>query len=247
MILPNVRSSFGDDEVTWLLDVLGGGDPERRRAWEDRLERRGLDPLLDHPETPRRILERDGVEVLPPGLVLYVVIRRALLDMSLESRTLADYVAALVLEFGHGDRAHRISLHDDEEYRYLVDILDELTRTSGRRAFFLQTHLGNFALWLSGLFPGFIEARVRRKGGPGLDYYEEMGQTGYRMAADAPLAEERSLDDLFRDTAAEFPRVRRALNQVSDRLLFPRASSPVDRLLRQVRDDYLGDDDPGPA
>lgn len=242
MILPNVRSSFGEDEVTWLLDVVGGGDPERREAWEARLDRQGLDPLLDHPKTPRRILEREGVEVLPPGLVLYVVIRRALLDVELESRTLADYVAALVLEFGRGDRAHRISPEDDREYRYLVDILEEMTRASGRRAFLLQTHLGNFALWLSGLFPGFIEARVRRKGGPGLDYYEELGQTGYRMAADAPLAEQRSLDDLYRDTAAEFPRVRRALNRVSDRVLFPRASSPVDRLLRQVRDDFLASD-----
>lgn len=239
MILPNVRSSFGQEEVAWLLDVLGGDDPERRREWEERFERRGLDPLLDDPETPKRILEREGVEVLPPGLVLYVVVRRALLNMNLESRVLADYVAALVLEFGHGDRAHRISLHDDREYRYLVDILEEMTRASGRRAFLLQTHLGNFALWLSGLFPGFIEARVRRRGGPGLDYYEELGQTGYRMAADAPLAEQQALDELFRDTAAEFPRVRRALNRVSDRLLFPSASSPVDRLLRQVRDDFL--------
>ena len=44
----------------------------------------------------------------------------------------------------------------------------------------MRAHLGNYALWLSGLFPDYIEARHWRRGAPDLDYYEEMGRRGSR-------------------------------------------------------------------
>ncbi len=82
--------------------------------------------------------------------------------------------------------------------------------------------------------------RVRRRGGPGLDYYEEMGQTGYRLAADAPHAQERALDELYRGAADAFGPLRESLNRVSDRFLFPRSGTPVERLIRQARDGFSG-------
>lgn len=242
MILPDVRASFGPEEVRCLLRLLSRGDSGRRRRWERLLEEEGMDSLLDHPRTLERILEAERVEVLPIRLVLYVVLRHALLASGIESRSIADYVTAVVAEFGLGRRARRISDHADQEYDYLVDILDDLNRAEGRRAFLLRAHLGNFALWLAGLFPDYIDARVRRKGAPGLDYYEEMGQTGYMMAADDRHAERHSLDRLYRDAAEEFVPLRRTLNRVSDRIFFPRSGSPVERLLRQARDGFPGED-----
>lgn len=240
MIRPNVRASFGEEEVEWLLRLLADGDDERREHWEDRLREDGLDRLLDEPRALERIVERDRVEVLPSRLVVYVLLRQSLLETGVESRTIADYLTALVVEFGMGSRARRIADYDDREYGYLVDILSDLTEAQGRRAFLLKAHLGNFALWLSGLFPDFITARVQRKGGPGLDYYEEMGQAGYRMAADEPQAQQQSLDGLFRDAAESFNPLRRSLNRFSDQLLFPSSGSPVERLLRQARSDFDG-------
>jgi hypothetical protein len=238
VIVPNVRASFGEREVDWLLKLLAAGDAARKEEWEERLAAKGIDHLLDHPRTAERILERDRVEVLPSRLVLYVLLRRTLLETGVESRRIADYLTALVFEFGMGDRARRVDEADEAEYDYLVDILEDLTGAEGRRAFLLKAHLGNFALWLSGLFPDHITRRVRRKGGPGMDYYEEMGQVGYRMAADAPQARRESLDRLFRDAADRFGPLRVSLNRISDRLLFPTAGSPVERLLRQARDGF---------
>lgn len=244
MILPNVRASIGEKEVDWLLGLLGEGDPARREEWEGLLEEEGLDHLLDHPRTLERILERDRVEVMPSRVVVYVLLRRSLLETGVERRVIADYLTALVFEFGLGDRARRIAEHDDDTYDYLVDILEDLTGAEGRRAFLLKAHLGNFALWLAGLFPDWIDARVRRKGAPGLDYYEEMGSTGYRLAADDRHAEQHSLADLYRDAADAFVPLRQTLNRVSDRVLFPRSRSPVERLLRQARDGLDGRDLP---
>jgi len=40
-------------------------------------------------------------------------------------------------------------------------------------------HLGNYSLWLAGLFPDYIAARRSRKGGPDLPYYDELGRQDF--------------------------------------------------------------------
>ena len=238
MILPNVRLSFGRDEARWLVRLLSGTDPRARRRWEEILTDRGIDALLDDPRASDAVLRQAGLLLAPAKLVLYVLIRRSLLERGLDSRMLADYTTALVHEFGQRGRSHRIAEHDEKEYHYLVDVLADLAGAEGRRAFLLRAHLGNFALWLSGLFPDHIVARVHRRGGPGLDYYEEMGRTGFSLAARDPHASSGSLESLYEDAAATFPDVRRALNLFSDRHFFPVPKSPVDRFLRQTADDF---------
>lgn len=237
MIVPEVRSAFGRREAALLLHVLAR-DGEDASSWEAILAERGIDPLLDHPAVARAVLDGSVASGLPLTLVSYVLLRHTLLEAGVDSRLLADYLASLFIQFGSVRRAYRIAEYDDQEYHYLVDILDELSRTRGRRGFLLRAHLGNFALWLSGFFPDWIEHRVHRKGGPGLDYYEEMGQTGFALAAEDPFARRERLDGLFREAAGQFPPMRRALNKFSDRYLTPTAASPTDRLLRQVRDRF---------
>ncbi|MEE8446525.1 MAG: hypothetical protein V3S52_02605 [Gemmatimonadota bacterium] len=238
MILPNVRMSFGRTEARWLVRFLSGSDAGRQRHWEGVLAERGIDALLDHPRVADAVLEPRGILLAPPRLVLYVLIRRAFLDRGLESRMLADYMTALVHEFGIRGRSYRVADHDDKEYHYLVDVLADLANAEGRRAFLLRAHLGNFALWLSGLFPDYIVARLHRKGGPGLDYYEEMGRTGFLLAARDPHASHQSLERLYESAAETFPAVRRALNRFSDQHLLPVTRSPAERFLRQVSDDF---------
>jgi hypothetical protein len=238
VILPNVRMSFGRNEARWLVLLLGDGDARGQRHWEEVLVDEGIDALLDDPRAADVVLRHRGLLLAPPRLVLYVLIRRAFLERGLESRMLADYTTALVFEFGKRDRSYRIADHDEKEYRYLVDVLADLADANGRRAFLLRAHLGNFALWLSGLFPDHIVARVHRMGGPGLDYYEEMGRTGFLLAAGDPHADHRSLGELYENAAEAFPSVRRALNLFSEQNLFPNPASPVDRFLRQTADGF---------
>src|SRR5690606_40834859 len=93
-------------------------------------------------------------------LVFYVLVRHALLENGIDSPITADYLAALLLEFGRNARAHRIDdAPDAPEYHYLADIVEALASATGRQAFLLRAHLGNFALWLSGLFPDYITDR----------------------------------------------------------------------------------------
>src|SRR5581483_8101373 len=96
-----------------------------------------------------------------------------------------------------------------------------------------MVHLGNYALWLAGLFPDYIAARHLRKGGPDVTYYDALGRHGFGMASDHVLADRYGLDGVLRTAADRFPSVRTALNRVSDRVLFPNAHTPG-RVLRQL-------------
>src|SRR3989475_8691944 len=92
------------------------------------------------------------------------------------------------LEFGDHGRHAKIRAVDDDSYHYLVDIVADLgdEDDSGERGLLLRAHLGNYSLWLAGLFPDYIAARRTRAGGPDLPYYDELGRQGYRLASQHP-------------------------------------------------------------
>jgi hypothetical protein len=237
VILPNVRASFGSGETEILLQLLEERTRRNRRYWEGRLSEEGLDSLLDHPETPSAVMKGGRVSTLSPQLAFYVMVRHTLLESGLDNVDIADYVAALLVEFAVTGRAYRIARHDDKTYRYLIDLVSDIEgESSERRQFLLRAHLGNYSLWLSGLFPDYVIARVHRRGAPGLDFYEDLGSTAYVMASECDLAGRFELTGLYREVAHGFRAVRRALNKISDRYFFPAPYTSIDRLLRQVID-----------
>ncbi len=236
MILPNVRASFGRAEANAILGLLDDGDPATREAATERLHEGGIDALLDDPRTLNGILTGD--HSVRPALVFYLLVRHALLESGIDDRTLADYLSAMLAEFGREDRAYRIQPDDPDRYFYLVDLLSAMETPDGRRRFLVRAHLGNFALWLSGIFPDHVVARVHRRGAPGIDYVEAMGASGYRMAADSPYARRHGLQDVYLTAADTFPTLRIALNRIADRYLFPTRARSIDRLIRQVGDAF---------
>lgn len=237
MILPNVRASFGPAEAHALIRCLAEDTGHPEAGWKRQLREEGFDTLLDHPQSLPALMTNRGVSTVPAALAFYVLARRALLDVGVRDLRIADYIAALLTEFGERGRAFRVTRHDDKEYYYLVDLVADLDQSAAQRKFLLCAHLGNFSLWLSGLYPEHISARLRRRGAPGLDYYEDLGAFGYRAAAESEWADAFDLADLYRDAADLFRVLRRALNRLSDRYFFPVPPFPADRLLRQVADE----------
>lgn len=231
MILPNVRASFGRREAELLISLAGVGG-------EDRLREQGIDALLDDARLLHALLRGRGITDTPAPLLFYLLVRHALLAREIADRQLADYTAALLLEFGHASRSHRVAATDPQRFFYLADIVAELDRARGEREFELRVHLGNFALWLAGVFPDHITHRVQRRGAPPLAYYDELGASGFRTAARMPLAVRHGMGELFLRFADEFSEVRSALNSLSDALFFPQPRDGVERLLREVKDGF---------
>lgn len=233
MILPTLRASFGRADAGHIVSLLGGHDPDLTEATRTRLDEEGLDSLLDDPRTLNALLT-DPEASARPELVFYVLVRQTLLEAGVQERSTADYVASLLLGFGSGDRAYRVTPDAPERFGYLVDVVTRLGGADQREAFLLRAHLGNHSLWLSGLFPDFLEARSQRRGAPPLGYYEELGVAGYRTAAESRHAESLGIDGVLRGVARHFRAVRVALNHLSDRYLWPNGGNPVNRLLREV-------------
>lgn len=237
MILANLRPRIGAADLDLVIRVLAGGDESVRRRIEQDVATEGVDWLLDRGGLPERLRAHPELGSPSAQLFLYVTVRHALLAADIDDATLSDYLGALILEFGNRGRAFRIAQYDDASYRYLVDIVDDLSVESGRREFLLSAHLGNFSLWLVGIFPDHVTARNERRGAPGIRYYEELGARGFSLAAEHRLAQQLEMTGIYRAVADSFRRIRVALNQISDRLLFPSVHTPG-RLLRQVADGF---------
>lgn len=236
MILPNLRQRLSETDLAIVRSCLAAADPARPVEPDD-ADPGAWDDLLDAPELPALLRERPGYGAPSAALFIYVTVRHSLLRIGVDDRRLADYVGTLVHEFALRDRAWRIGRHDDAQFRYLTDILSAAEETEGRRGFLLRVHLGNFSLWLAGIFPDFVSARRRRRGGPGLGYYEALGARGFRMASDHRCARQFELSDLYAQVADSFAQLRVALNRLSDQALFRKTTSP-ERLMRQAADDF---------
>ena len=221
MIRADLRSRLRAADVELVVLLLSRGSAHRRAAVERQLAAEGPDALLEKPELLERLLAVRTMLVPSEALFFYVVLRHALRRSGVDDRDLADYLGSLMLEFGRRDRAWRVDWNDDARHAYLVDILADLDATSGERRFRVMAHLGNYALWLAGLFPDYIAARQLRSGGPDVTYYDALGSRGFGMASDHELADRYGLEEVFRSAAERFSDIRAALNGVSERYLFP--------------------------
>ncbi len=235
MLHGNVRASLTRDDAQLALRLIARGSEDSLRAAEALLREGGIDALLDDDRLVPAMLEsRAGMHASLP-LFFCAVVRGALAAADEHDRTLADYVTDVLVQFAARGRSERIAEHDDATYDTLASLVAEVDVPDARRSFLVRQHLGNYALWSSGLFPDRIETRRWRRGGPGLDYYDELGRRGFALAAEHRLAHEHGLRPLMARVAERFVVLRVALNRVSDTLLFPHQSSP-ERLMRQVRD-----------
>ena len=235
MILADTRHLLTRDDAQLAARMLADAGDDLERL-EIRLADEGIDAILDDPRLPQALLRDARGSHASFRLFAYVMVRHALQRAGEGDRALADYVSSIVVHFGFRDRAQRIAKGDDEVYDALVNLVDDINDGDSRRSFLVRTHLGNYALWLSGLFPDYIEQRRWRRGGPDLEYYEEMGRRGFQLAADHHLAEEHGLTTLYATAAERFGILRLALNAVSDSLFFPTVNT-AERLMRQVRDE----------
>jgi hypothetical protein len=236
MILANTRQHLTRNDAQLAMRILARGSDVELNELEARLANDGIDVILDDPSLPLGLVRSTSGAHASFPLFAYVMVRHALRRLGEGDRLLADYLAALVVHFGTRDRATRVGESDDQIHAALADLFADVNDPDARRAFLVRAHLGNYALWLSGIFPDHVEQRRWNRGGPHLGYYEEMGRRGFQLASEHRLAEEHGLAPLYAAAADRFGLLRLALNSLSDWLFFPNVHTP-ERLMRQVADE----------
>jgi hypothetical protein len=138
-------------------------------------------------------------------------------------RDIATYIADLLIDFTHIDRLYRIRSSRGKRLEEVGEMLLEsnpLVRAqSFEREREVRKHVGDFTLFLTGMFPEYVAALPRR--GLRLDSvidYVKAGKESYRIVAAFDQFEYRRVAPMFRRLADQFEYCVFGLNQVKSRL-----------------------------
>src|SRR5262245_47121731 len=219
MIQPNCRIQFAAEDVDFILSVLGRkiGDSEcliRLLADEE-----SRDQILDDETLFHALLERRGCLRVSSRFYFYILVRNVFRRSRIENRPVADYVAEVLAQFASAERARCVVPGQATPMDYFFEMLSALQKADDRTSFFIRAHIGNYSLFLSGVFPDRIRFRAEARGFPDVKYFDALGRTHYRAASDHRLAQRYEVSEIFNMLADRFETTRRALNEMSDRLI----------------------------
>ena len=158
---------------------------------------------------------------ISPEFYFFVLVRHSLQNAGIEDIEIADYVAATLSEHARGKPLGiRSAKRPEADFTYHIDFIEELDGLSPTDRFFLHVQCGNHFLVLTGLFPGMLRHRAKRRGAPGVRYYEGVARSAFLAAGDNPVAEEYAVAEVYERLAGQFGKTRRALNRMAEEFLF---------------------------
>jgi len=135
----------------------------------------------------------------------------------------AAYVANLMADFAHVDSLYRIRNSRGKRLQEVGEMMIESNPLLGASSFDrereVRKHIGDYTLFLTGLFPEYVASLPRR--GLRLDSiidYVKAGKESYRIVAAFDQFEYRSVAPLFRRLSDEFEGCVYGLNRVKQRL-----------------------------
>jgi hypothetical protein len=135
----------------------------------------------------------------------------------------ADYISGLLAEFAHVDSLYRIRNSKGRRLEDVGEMLLESNPLLEARSFDrerqVRKHIGDYTLFLSGVFPEYVAALPRR--GLRLDSmidYVRAGKESYRVVAAFDVFEYRHEAPLFRKLADSFEFCVYGLNQMKREL-----------------------------
>jgi hypothetical protein len=218
MIQPNCRAQFAAEDIEFILSVLGGKIGTAECLVQLLSDEDSRDLILDDEALLHALLERRGCLRVTTRFYFYVLVRHVFRRSDILDRAVADYVAEVLAEFARAERAACVVPGQTNALDYFFEMLAALKTADDRTSFFIRVHMGNYSLFLSGVFPERIRFRAEARGFPDLKYYEGFGRTQYRMASDHRLAQRYELTDILSTLAERFGATRVALNDISERL-----------------------------
>jgi hypothetical protein len=210
------RKHLSLSDLHFITQALAGDNPGETKALFQLLtDPSTVDSILDQASLLDHVLSSPQTLQLSPRLYFYLLTRHSLKNSGLDSPPLADYVSGVLesfLQSGFNPHSHRGVF-------YVVDWLTEVEASPEGKRYELYVMAGHRLLFLTGIFPQFIEKRCQRRGAPGLGFYEEIASFSFRAAAKHPLSRRCTTEAIYQNIADSFPELRHALNDLSDRLI----------------------------
>lgn len=160
--------------------------------------------------------------------------QRSFDELGVGNETIVGYVAAVLTEFARCDRLYALRTRRG----LAIDGIGDIRRAAGRiaddrsnvlRTRAKQKYVGDYALFMTGLFRTHVESRGA------LDYYFEEGQRSYRAVSELDLTLFRTGFLLFEQLAKNFEDYSGALDYMRKAYFSPQPGhSPFAEFLRHV-------------
>jgi hypothetical protein len=218
MIRANCRARFTAADFDFVVRTLSRSRGNSVSLVDLLSDAEMRDSILDHPRLVETILSNAGQLRISSQFYFYVLARHVLQQAGIGDRKLCDYIASLLETFSRASQLHAPDEACNCAHEYISDILIALTRATPQQTFLLRAHVGNYSLFVSGIFHENTQRRSLR-GAPDIGFYEQIGRTNYQLLASHETARRCELNDVFSGLADRFHDVRLALNELSDRLL----------------------------
>jgi hypothetical protein len=219
MIQPNCRVQFAAEDVDFILSVLGQQIGDAECLVKLLSDEESRDVILDDEALFHALLERRGCLQVSSRFYFYILVRNVFRRSGIEDRRVADYVAEVLAEFAQAERSRCVVPGGSSPLDYFFEMLTALQQADDRTRFYIRAHIGNYSLFLSGVFPERIRFRAEARGFPDVKYYDTLGRTHFRAASDHQLAQRYELAGIYNTLAERFETTRHALNDIADRLL----------------------------
>ena len=219
MVRANCRERFTGADFDFIVRTLSRSPNESVSLVDLLSDGETRDAVLDNPRLVDAILSNPAQLRISSQFYFYVLARHVLQQAGIGDRKLSDYIGSLLETFS------RTSLlrgpHDvigESVHQYISDMLIALQRVTPEQAFLLRAHVGNYSLFVSGIFHENTQKRSLR-GGPDVRFYEQVGRANYQLVSSHATARRCELNDVFEELADRFRDVRLALNRLSEQLL----------------------------
>lgn len=218
MIKANCRERFTAADFEFVVQTLSKTERDSVNLIELLTDHEARDAILDDPRLFHSLLEGESPLSISPQLYFYILTRHVLKQTGLNDRCLSDYVASLLERFSHTARMRSPADGRETPIQYLSDMLVALRDASPQQNFLIRAHIGNYALFITGIFHEKVQSRSQR-GAPDISYYEDVGRSSYRAVAQHRFARSCDLTEVYDSLAESFRDVRLALNRLADSLL----------------------------
>lgn len=234
VIRPNCRTQFTAADQDFIATVLPGLEAPSSGIIRLVRDPEVMDKVLDQPALFRAVLDMHGCLRVSLRFYFYVLVRNVLLRADIQDRDVADYVAEVLAEYSLLQRMRNTEGDEDSRSDYFHEMLEAMERMEDEERFAMQAHIGNYALVLSGIFPGRLQRRVERRAAPGFRFYEELGAAHFRMAGGHYLARRMDMVSILMTLGQAFHVTRVALNHLARRLVFMETDKAVRDLFLEL-------------
>lgn len=218
LIQPQCRRGLNGEDLGFIQAVLATSSSEASALCRLMKDQEFLDDVLDHKALYDAVIIGEESLKISTSLYFYILVRKSLVDASIDDRDIADYVASVLVRFSQVNTVNPFTPKHNSFMPYMIDVISEIERSDYYHRFFLYSHLANQSLFFSGIYSENIQHREQSMASPGIEYYEAMGISHFKAARNHPLAKEFAMDEVYDSMYHEFRNTRIALNDLVESL-----------------------------